>query len=135
MSAERREVPPQLTSLLDAWSAGAKAGPGGFPRPTMCGGALMFVTHPEAVQLEEMNDPGAIRWAIEAKYVPADGQRHSWRVRCRGEMTVSKHGYYSALCPRCEGTERAMRSKMRDRALQASIATRGPRASRRGDFT
>lgn len=135
MSADPPVVPPQLTGLLQAWAAGAKAGPGGFPRPSMCGGALMFVTRDEAMQLGAMTAPGAIRWNEDPQYMPNDGQRHSWRVRCRGEITTNKHGYMSALCPWCEGTEKAMRAKMRQRRDEAVLSSRGPTGSRRGGFT
>ena len=136
MSGEPRPIPPALTKLLSAWEHGAKLGYGGVERQTHCGGALLFVNRAEAVALENPNMPGHVRWKLNpSEHLPDDGQRHSWRVACGGDVMVLKSGVTAGLCSRCEGSERAMRTKARERKESANLAAKreAPR-TRRGSF-
>lgn len=133
---ERREAAlSAMAKLLGAWQAGAEAGPGGFPRPSQCGGALMRVTRDHAQQLAEMTHPGAIRWVVRAEFIPNDGEKHDWRVRCNGEITIDKLGYASALCPWCEGTERGVRAQLRQKLAEAAKSRSDDSGSKKSRWT
>lgn len=136
MSDERKPVPPQLTKLLSSWAHGAQLGYGNVERQTHCGGALLWVNRAEAVALENPNMPGHVRWKIDpSEHLPDDGQRHSWRVSCGGEVAKLKNGAMAGLCAYCEGSERAIRKRAADRKEAANLVARQtPGRSRRGSF-
>lgn len=116
MSVDRKALAARYElDLSEAWADGARRKAAGedVPRPSHCGGALMYLTRKEAVALKD-----TYRFDTDPEKLPDEG-RWGIRLRCPRDIFIGKDGTRYALCLTCSEREKESRELARQKAQQA----------------